>query len=278
MASVQDRLKLKRVPLDNWSISEQLYLASAVACSGDQNWMSVSRALKMSCGGDRPSDWFSQKSCAAQYGKLLENVETPKRKKRNEKDTSQTTVDTPSELILRKLTHERMSELKKLIHDDRQEYLQCKEEIASIETGAVDELQLMEMWKQIEEEEMQREKNQQKHAEWLKVCSHEQQHSTIIIFSSMSLLVSIVRSGPRGTQERIGTLLAAQCISLPAEFAQSIAVKSVPSRPQSETGRDGSGRIECAPGNVTVANVIAEISVAGAKSWLLDIEHNGHGR
>lgn len=34
MASVQDRLKLKRVPLDKWSVSEQLYLASAVSCSG----------------------------------------------------------------------------------------------------------------------------------------------------------------------------------------------------------------------------------------------------
>lgn len=171
MASVQDRLKLKRVPLDNWSISEQLHLASAVACSGDQNWMSVSRSLKMMCGSDRPSDWFSQKSCAAQYGKLLENVETPKRKKRNEKDTSQTTVDTPSELILRKLTHERISELKKLIQDERQEYTRYKEEIAAIENGTVDEQQYVEMWKQIEQEEKQREKDQQQHAQWLKVCN-----------------------------------------------------------------------------------------------------------
>lgn len=169
MTSVQDTLKLKRVPLDKWSTSEQLYLASAVACSGDQNWMSVSRSLKMLCGGNRPSDWFSQKSCAAQYGKLLENVETPKRKKRSEKDTSQTTVDTPSELILRKLTHERIAELKKLIQDERQEYNKTKEEISSIQSGAVDETQLKDMWKQIEQEEKQREKEQQMHAQWLKV-------------------------------------------------------------------------------------------------------------
>lgn len=170
MASVQERLQLKRVPLDKWSISEQLHLASAVACSGDQNWMSVSRSLKVMCGASRPSDWFSQKSCAAQYGKLLENVETPKRKKRNEKDTSQAAVETPSELILRKLTQERINELKKIIGEERQEYLKIKDETISIQNGMIDENQLREWWEQIELEEKQREKEKQLHAQWLKVC------------------------------------------------------------------------------------------------------------
>lgn len=169
MATVQDRLKLKRTPLDKWSIGEQLHLASAVACSGDQNWMSVSRSLKMMCGINRPSDWFSQKSCAAQYEKLLENVETPKRKKRNEKDTSQTAVELPNELILRKLTHERIAELKKLIQEERQEYNKIREEIVTIQTGSVDENQLKEMCKQIELEEKKREEKQQAHDQWLKV-------------------------------------------------------------------------------------------------------------
>lgn len=159
---------MKRVPLDKWSINEQLYLASAVVCSGDQNWMSVSRSLKMWCGGNRPSDWFSQKSCAAQYGKLLENVETPKRKKRNDKDTSQASVETASELILRKLTQERIAELQKCIQEEREEYAKTKEEIQAIQNGMLDESQLREMWSQIEAEEIQREKEQQKHAQWLK--------------------------------------------------------------------------------------------------------------
>lgn len=117
MTSVQERLQLKRAPLDKWSIREQLCLASAVACSGDQNWMSVSRSLKMMCGTNRPSDWFSQKSCAAQYGKLLENAETPKRKKRTDKEgaSAWNTVETPGESIMRKLTQERMAELSRLI-------------------------------------------------------------------------------------------------------------------------------------------------------------------
>lgn len=168
MTSIQERLQLKRVPLDKWSVREQLCLASAVACSGDQNWMSVSRTLKMLCGGSRPSDWFSQKSCAAQYGKLLENVETPKRKKRTEKDTAQTSVETPSESILRKLTHERMAELNKLISDEQKDYTKTKDEILLIQSNTSDELKLREMWTQIDLEKKQREKEQLHHAQWLK--------------------------------------------------------------------------------------------------------------
>jgi bromodomain-containing protein 8 len=73
-------------PLDEWNTHEQLCLASAVACSGDQNWMSVSRAIKgiVNSVNSRPADWFHSKLCATQYGKLLESVETPKRKKVSE--------------------------------------------------------------------------------------------------------------------------------------------------------------------------------------------------
>lgn len=169
MASVQERLQLKRMPLENWSISEQLYLASAVACSGDQNWMSVSRQLRSVCGNNRPSDWFSQKSCAAQYEMLLENVEPTKRKKRNEKDTSQAAVETPIELIQRKLTTERIAELQKLIQEEREEFQKIRNEISNIQNNVYDEHQLCEMLQQAENEEKQREREKQKYAQWLKV-------------------------------------------------------------------------------------------------------------
>lgn len=169
MASVQERLQLKRMPLENWSISEQLYLASAVACSGDQNWMSVSRQLRSVCGNNRPSDWFSQKSCAAQYEMLLENVEPTKRKKRNEKDTSQAVVETPIEIIQRKLTAERVAELQKLILEEREEYHKVRSEIANIQNNVFDEHNLREMLQQAENEERQREREKQKYAQWLKV-------------------------------------------------------------------------------------------------------------
>uniref|UniRef100_A0A182NFX8 Bromo domain-containing protein n=1 Tax=Anopheles dirus TaxID=7168 RepID=A0A182NFX8_9DIPT len=169
MSSIQERLQMKRVPLDKWSTKEKLCLASSVACSGDQNWMSVSRSLKMLCGANRPNDWFAQKSCAAQYGKLLENVETPKRKKRtaSERD-GVAAVETPGESILRKLTQERIIELKKTIQEETQQYIKVKEDIILIQSGVTDEKKLREMWKQIEQEKAQKEKEQIQHAQWLK--------------------------------------------------------------------------------------------------------------
>ncbi|XP_052902757.1 bromodomain-containing protein 8 [Anopheles moucheti] len=169
MSSIQERLQMKRVPLDKWSTKEKLCLASSVACSGDQNWMSVSRSLKMLCSGNRPNDWFAQKSCAAQYGKLLENVETPKRKKRtaSERD-GVAAVETPGESILRKLTQERIIELKKTIQEETQQYIKVKEDIILIQSGVTDEKKLREMWKQIEQEKAQKEKEQIQHAQWLK--------------------------------------------------------------------------------------------------------------
>uniref|UniRef100_A0AAG5CV67 Bromo domain-containing protein n=1 Tax=Anopheles atroparvus TaxID=41427 RepID=A0AAG5CV67_ANOAO len=169
MSSIQEQLQRKREPLDKWSTKEKLCLASSVACSGDQNWMSVSRSLRLLCGSDRPNDWFAQKSCATQYGKLLENVETPKRKKRtaSERD-GVAAVETPGESILRKLTQERIIELKKIIQEESQQYIKVKEDIILIQSGVTDEKKLREMWKQIEQEKAQKEKEELQHAEWLK--------------------------------------------------------------------------------------------------------------
>ncbi|KAF9417209.1 hypothetical protein HW555_005611, partial [Spodoptera exigua] len=121
--SIQERLQLKRVPLDTWNVREQLCLASAVVRSGDQNWMSVSRALKTIGEPNRPPDWYSQKSCAAQYGALLEHVETPKRKKRS----SEGAVETPQESIWKRLMQERIAEIQKQLAEMQQQYDQGKD-------------------------------------------------------------------------------------------------------------------------------------------------------
>lgn len=133
MTSIQERLQLKREPLDKWSIREQLCLASAVARSGDQNWMSVSRALKPFGELNRPSDWFHQKNCAAQYGALLANVETPKRKKRN--SGAEVIVETPGECILKKLLAERQEELKKVLAEEKAEYQKLQEDMKLLQSG-----------------------------------------------------------------------------------------------------------------------------------------------
>ncbi|KAG5670757.1 hypothetical protein PVAND_000998 [Polypedilum vanderplanki] len=170
---IKEFLQTKRAPLDEWNTHEQLCLASAVACSGDQNWMSVSRALKgiVFSYNSRPQDWFLSKSCATQYGKLLESVETPKRKKRtaSERDGSSTEQpSTPVESLVKKLTAERIIELKKAILEEQQMYAKLKEEIQFLQSSSMDETRIREMWHQIEQENIQKECEKVKHDQWLK--------------------------------------------------------------------------------------------------------------
>ncbi|CAL7938476.1 unnamed protein product [Xylocopa violacea] len=132
MTSVQDRLKLKR-SYDNWSTREQLCLASSVLKSGDQNWMSVSRSLKAFVEKEtlRPPDWFSQKSCAIQYAHLLENADTPKRKKR---ESGETTEDKLQKMWLAIEQEEREQEQKARAHSAWLAKRQQKQELNSPQT------------------------------------------------------------------------------------------------------------------------------------------------
>ncbi|KAK2489624.1 hypothetical protein MC885_008132 [Smutsia gigantea] len=121
-------------PTEPWSIREKLCLASSVMRSGDQNWVSVSRAIKPFAEPGRPPDWFSQKHCASQYSELLETTETPKRK-RGEKGE---VVETVEDVIVRKLTAERVEELKKLIKETQEKYRQLKRDAELIQAGHMD--------------------------------------------------------------------------------------------------------------------------------------------
>ncbi|XP_069761483.1 bromodomain-containing protein 8 isoform X3 [Narcine bancroftii] len=131
-------------PTEPWSIREKLCLASSVMRSGDQNWVSVSRAIKPFAESGRPPDWFSQKHCASQYSELLETTETPKRK-RGEKGE---VVETVEDVIVRKLTAERIDELKKLIKETQEKYRKMKREAELIQAGHVDS-KLQETWNDI---------------------------------------------------------------------------------------------------------------------------------
>uniref|UniRef100_H3BCD6 Bromodomain-containing protein 8 n=1 Tax=Latimeria chalumnae TaxID=7897 RepID=H3BCD6_LATCH len=135
-------------PTEPWSIREKLCLASSVMRSGDQNWVSVSRAIKPFAESGRPPDWFSQKHCASQYSELLETTETPKRK-RGEKGE---VVETVEDVIVRKLTAERIEELKKMMKETQEKYRKLKKEAELIQAGQLDS-KLEEIWKKKQEEE-----------------------------------------------------------------------------------------------------------------------------
>lgn len=132
---------------DVWSTRERLCLASSVLRSGDQNWVSVSRAIRPFGENNRPSDWFSQKNCAAQYNELLDKVESPKRKRGERGET-----DTAGALIYRRLTAERIDELKRLIHEGQQKHKKLSREIEQILAGEADD-RLEELIKQIQDEQ-----------------------------------------------------------------------------------------------------------------------------
>ncbi|XP_076631272.1 bromodomain containing 8 isoform X2 [Colletes latitarsis] len=165
-------LKLKR-SYDNWSIREQLCLASSVLKSGDQNWMSVSRSLKAFVEKEtlRPPDWFSQKSCAIQYAHLLENADTPKRKKRESGETT-------GESIVRKLTQERIAELGQILTYQRDEYQQLKAEINMLKSGSIAEDKLQKMWLTIDQEEREQEQKVRAHSAWLAKRQQKQELSS----------------------------------------------------------------------------------------------------
>lgn len=121
--------------LDTWSTREKLSLASLVLRSGDQNWSCVSRNIRLFAEPNRPPDWFSPKNCAQQYASLLENVETPKRKKRVAGSNEKSEVETPGESIVRKLKTDRVEELKNKMDEIRMEYLKVKASSNAIISG-----------------------------------------------------------------------------------------------------------------------------------------------
>ncbi|XP_020778596.1 bromodomain-containing protein 8-like isoform X2 [Boleophthalmus pectinirostris] len=146
MASGVGKHKLLVIgPTEPWSVREKLCLATSVMKSGDQNWVSVSRAIKPFAEPGRPPDWFSQKHCASKYSELLETTEAPKRK-RGEKGEI---VETVEDVIVRRLTAERIDELKKLIKETQEKHRKLKREAELIQTGHLDS-KLEDLWEDIQ--------------------------------------------------------------------------------------------------------------------------------
>ncbi|XP_059912698.1 bromodomain-containing protein 8-like isoform X2 [Gadus macrocephalus] len=139
-------------PTEPWSLREKLCLATSVMKSGDQNWVSVSRAIKPFAEPGRPPDWFSQKHCASQYSELLESTEAPKRKRGERGEV----VETVEDVIVRRLTAERIDELKRLIRETQEEHRKLKQEAQLIQAGHLD-CRMDEVWGEIAEKRKQTE-------------------------------------------------------------------------------------------------------------------------
>lgn len=157
------KIRLKQVPIDVWSIREKLCLASSVQRSGDQNWSTVSRSLKPFGEKNRPKDWFNQKHCALQYEDLIEMTEKemPKRK-RGERGE-----ETAQDVIVRKLTKERIDELRKITAKEKEEIKSMKKDIEELLNNTMDEKRLKEIINQIKNEELAKKEVEIERKKWL---------------------------------------------------------------------------------------------------------------
>uniref|UniRef100_A0A3B3SY10 Bromodomain-containing protein 8 n=1 Tax=Paramormyrops kingsleyae TaxID=1676925 RepID=A0A3B3SY10_9TELE len=190
MASGVGKHKLLSLgPTEPWSVREKLCLASSVMKSGDQNWVSVSRAIKPFAEPGRPPDWFSQKHCASQYSELLETTETPKRK-RGEKGE---VVETVEDVIVRKLTAERIEELKRLIRDTQEKHRRLKKESELIQAGHLDS-KLEELWGGI----VQKEKQEEEEAELKRKTTDAAYQARLAVKNTPKRVPSVTVRSPLG--------------------------------------------------------------------------------
>ncbi|XP_014328829.2 bromodomain-containing protein 8-like isoform X1 [Xiphophorus maculatus] len=190
MASGIGKHKIVNVgPTEPWSIREKLCLASSVMRSGDQNWVSVSRAIKPFSEPGRPPDWFSQKHCASQYSELLEATEAPKRK-RGEKGE---VVETIEDVIVRRLTTERIEELKRLQRDTQEQYRKLKKEVELIQTGHMDS-QLKDLWAEI----TQKKKQEEEEAEQKRKATEMAYQARLAMKNTPKRLPSVTVRSPLG--------------------------------------------------------------------------------
>uniref|UniRef100_A0A1A8DMP6 Bromodomain-containing protein 8 n=1 Tax=Nothobranchius kadleci TaxID=1051664 RepID=A0A1A8DMP6_NOTKA len=191
MASGIGKHKILNVgPTEPWSVREKLCLASSVLRSGDQNWVSVSRAIKPFSESGRPPDWFSQKHCASQYSELLEATEAPKRK-RGEKGE---VVETIEDVIVRRLTTDRIEELKRLLRDTQEQYRKLKKEVDLIQAGHMDS-QLKELWAEI----TLKKKQEEEEAEQKRKSTEMAYQARQVVKNTPKRLPSVTVRSPLGT-------------------------------------------------------------------------------
>uniref|UniRef100_A0A4W5NKA6 Bromodomain-containing protein 8 n=1 Tax=Hucho hucho TaxID=62062 RepID=A0A4W5NKA6_9TELE len=206
--------------------------------SGDQNWVSVSRAIKPFAEPGRPPDWFSQKHCASQYSELLETTETPKRK-RGEKGE---VVETVEDVIVRRLTAERIDELKRLIKDTQEKHRKLKTEAELIQAGHLDS-KLEDLWEEI----VQKKKREQDEAD---------------VKRKVTDTAYLARQAVKNTPKRVPSVTVRSplgCGSPSLEFCQGDTPQSTPEDPSTSV---------TAPGVAGFMPLIEACGLGGAESGL----------
>lgn len=123
--------KVPRPPLDEWTTREKLCLASLAIKHGNA-WNSVARNMQAFIEKDRPEGWSNQRTCAAQFDKLMNELGVDKRPKRNEPSDGNS-----SSVIYKKMAEKRVKELEDNIVHLRKMWLNVKGDLDALENGSL---------------------------------------------------------------------------------------------------------------------------------------------
>lgn len=119
--------KLTKPPLEEWTTREKLCLASLAIKHGNA-WNSVARNMQSFVEKDRPDGWSNQKTCAAQFDKLMNELGVDKRPKRNEPSDGNS-----SSVIYKKMVEKRVKELEESIVDLRKKWLATSKDLSAVD-------------------------------------------------------------------------------------------------------------------------------------------------
>ncbi|XP_010781402.1 bromodomain-containing protein 8-like [Notothenia coriiceps] len=225
-------------PSEPWSVREKLCLATSVMKSGDQNWVSVSRAIKPFAEPGRPPDWFSQKHCASKYSELLESTEAPKRKRGERGEV----VETVEDVIVRRLTADRIDALKKLIKETQEKHRKLKREAELVKTGHLDS-KLQELWEEI----LQKQKLEEEEADLKRKNTNAAYQDRQVAKNTPKRLPAVTMHPPSG------------CSSPSQEFSPGDAFECSTLDPGSTKNASGSSRLmtiaeTCGPDNEDISH------------------------
>lgn len=121
--------KVPKPQLEEWTTKEKLYLAS-LAIKHNNSWSSVARHMQSFAEKDRPDGWTNQKTCAAQFDKLMNELGADKRPKRNESSDGNS-----SSVIYKKMAEKRMNEIRERTKELRKLWLDVNKEIEDVKSG-----------------------------------------------------------------------------------------------------------------------------------------------
>ncbi|XP_023318036.1 uncharacterized protein LOC106651407 isoform X2 [Trichogramma pretiosum] len=143
--SSEQKEEIEQASRNQWSIRDQLCLASCVLKLDEQDWNSISQKIKsfVDKANLKSSSCYSHEACEHQYNDLLQSINSKIKKKKNYGESA-------SDFIVRKLSQDRIAELAKILLSLKEEYYFLKSEINTLQNENISHEKLRKNWKAIQ--------------------------------------------------------------------------------------------------------------------------------